>query len=101
MTCYKSRVVRAALAKKGFRPVNSRDIFYIYYHNEQKTGVRTMLSMGSNHDIGDNLISKMARQLHLDKNEFQKLIDCTLSRDGLCELYEKRGILQATPKLEL
>jgi hypothetical protein len=79
--------------KKGFQQVNSRDFFYIYYHNGQKTGIHTKVSMGSNHDIGDSLISKMARQVQLSKDEFGNLVDCRLSGEELRMTYERRGIL--------
>jgi predicted RNA binding protein YcfA (HicA-like mRNA interferase family) len=92
MTCYKSRKVISALLKKGFAATPGDHHFLVYYYNGEKTAVYTMVSHGANHDIGDNLISKMKEQLQISKEDFQRLVDCTLSGDGLRGIYEQKGI---------
>ncbi len=94
MTCYKSRKVKHALLKKGFQGCNTDHLVLIYYYNGQKTDIHTKVSFGANHDIDDSLISKIKDQLNLEKNEFCKLVDCTLSKEQLKNLYETKGIVQ-------
>jgi hypothetical protein len=38
--------------------------------------------------VGANLISRMSRQLHLSKEQFLDLIDCTLDADGYRAIIE-------------
>ena len=93
MTSYKSRKVRAALLKKGFRQANSDHFFYVYYHNGQQTGINTKISMGANHDINESLVSHMKRQLSLTKDEFSGVIECHIDEKKLSEIYESKKIL--------
>jgi hypothetical protein len=81
-------VIDAALRKKGFqRQMNGKHIRYYWIADEV---IRTQMShgmMGSTLSI--DLISKMARQLRLTKQQFLDLIDCRLSENGYCEIIEK------------
>ena len=74
------RDIDAALCKKGFRRETDGDhVCYLLTNSH----VRTKVSHGTMGDtIGVNLISRMARQLHLSKAQFLDLIDCTLGEDG-------------------
>jgi hypothetical protein len=40
----------------------------------------TTMSRGHT-ELGDALVSMVARQLHLNKQDLEKLVECTLSRD--------------------
>ena len=94
MTIYKSRKIRKALLKKGFKSsTNDHDLF-IYIYKGQVTDIWTCISFGPNHDIDDNLISKMKRQIHLEKEEFCNLVECTLDKTGLERIYENRNIVR-------
>lgn len=58
----------------------------------QKTNVKTMTSHTPKmKDIPDNLISAMARQCKLSKNDFLGVVDCPLSRDDLENILRERG----------
>lgn len=78
--------VERALQKKGFKQSESHHRFFVYYSKGgQKTAVNTKTSHGHS-EVSDDLLSKMARQLKLNRGEFLDLVDCPLSRDE----YEKK-----------
>jgi hypothetical protein len=73
-------MVDAALRQKGFLPHNGDHVYYYLYVDGKKTVVRTKISHGEK-EIGDNLLSLMARQVKLTKKLFGDLIDCPLTHD--------------------
>lgn len=78
----KRRSVEMALERKGFQK-NQRDHRKFIYHMDsgEKTAVWTKTSHGSSHkDISPINLGKMAKQCKLDKNDFERLLDCPLSR---------------------
>lgn len=82
------RIVERALERKEFVRQEGRDhLLFIYVTLAgMKSSIRTMTSRGTGKaDIGDPLISKMAKQCKLRKRDFERLIDCSLSRED----YEK------------
>ena len=86
---FKRRDVVSALLEKGFRiKEKSGHTKFIYVTlNGTRPGITTYVSRGKKYtDLGDDLIGKMARQLKLQKKEFEQLILCTLKRHE----YEKR-----------
>jgi predicted RNA binding protein YcfA (HicA-like mRNA interferase family) len=86
----KGREIDAALNKKGFRRETDGD-HVCYSLTDSK--IQTKVSHGAMGDtIGTNLMSRMARQLHLTKTQFLDLIDCTLNEDGYREIL--RGDLE-------
>jgi len=75
--------VKSALERKGFQLSNT-DHLKLVYHNKarKKTGIWTKISHGSDHkDISDDNLSRMAKQCRLHKKDFNRLLDCPLSRD--------------------
>ena len=78
------RSIDAALRKKGFvRSVDSDHVVYRLFSIHGELLARTKIShgmMGSS--INVHLISVMARQLHLTKNQFLELIECSLDEEG-------------------
>ena len=87
---YSGRVIDAALCKKGFLKEADGDHIRYFLPNETGTDwiVRTKISHGMKGSTIDAwLLSQMARQLHLTKNQFFDLIDCTLDEESY------RGIL--------
>ena len=86
------REIDAALRRKGFTcKSDGKHLRYSYIlPGGNKAAVNTLIShgmMGS--ALSANLISRMARQLRLTKNEFLKLIDCTLDENGYREILQK------------
>ena len=79
----KKNDVIKVLKKKGFTLDDSRDhkYFYLYNSDGTRSTVYTKISRGSNNEINDGLLGEMMRQIHLDKNSFNKYMDCTLSKE--------------------
>ena len=82
--------IDSALCKKGFRrKKNGKHILYFLNGNPR---VRTMISHGTmGETIDADLISKMARQLRLTKNQFLNLIDCTVSEKDYRAILRNQG----------
>ncbi len=75
------RDIDTALCKKGFRRTMSGK--HIQYFFKDAPRIRTMISHGmGGAPLSADLISRMARQLHLTKSQFLDLIDCLLSEEG-------------------
>lgn len=83
----KKAKVESALKKKGFEQTDGDHRFFVYVTIDgKKTAVRTKTSHTPKmKDIPDNLLSQMAKQCRLSKNNFFRLLDCPLGR----EEYEK------------
>ena len=71
----KTRNIEKSLIKKGFRLRNS-DHKYFIYEGSKKKGIVTKISHSHN-EIGDDLISKMSKQLNMSKDFFVSYIECT------------------------
>ena len=85
----KGRDIDSALRKKGFlRDTSGDHIFYLFGGTKVKTKISHGM-LGSS--IGAGLIGDMAIQLHLSKNQFLALIDCTMSADEYREMIETLG----------
>lgn len=78
------RLVEAALVKKGFQLRTGDHNYFIYIGLDGKKSLaRTKTSFGRGFDIDDWLLSQMARQCGLTRQNFLRLIDCPLDREGL------------------
>jgi hypothetical protein len=77
--------VEAGLERKGFVAVE-RDHRYFTYHTiaGHKTSVWTKTSRGTGYKtLGDDLVSKMAKQCGLTSKQFKDLVVCPLTRDKM------------------
>ena len=80
----KRRDVLSNLQRKGFiSKERGRHVFLIYHNADgQKTEISTFVSRGTKYkDLGDDLVSSMAKQCKLTIGEFGELVDCSMSRD--------------------
>ncbi|MGL4593391.1 MAG: hypothetical protein ACRCUY_01535 [Thermoguttaceae bacterium] len=78
----KGREINSALCRKGF--IRHEDGDHIRYFLFTKTGERRIASTKISHGmmgttLSPKLVSVMAMQLHLSKDDFLALIDCTIS----------------------
>ena len=91
----KRRDVEASLERKGFSRKEGDHAFFIYYTEAgSKTSVRTKTSHGTGKkDLGEALISLMAKQCKLTKADFHQLIECPLSRKRYEEKLRENGDL--------
>lgn len=82
----KTKVI-GSLEKKGFKATREKKhTHYVYFDLQNKlTTITTSISHNSKKDLGTPLISSMASQVKLTKNQFCQFVDCDLSQ----QQYEK------------
>jgi hypothetical protein len=87
--------VLASLTSKGFAKATGDHVMLVFHTVDgRKTSVRTKVSHTPKmRDIPDNLVSQMARQCKLSKEEFLGVVDCPVSRAALEEILRERGAL--------
>ena len=91
----KAREVQRGLQRKGFRETDSRHRKYEYYKlNGQEGGINTLMSHGADRDISDHLLGQMARQLHLNRRQFDELIDCRLGQSDYEAMLRRGGFIR-------
>ena len=82
-----------SLCKKGFSEQDGGDHRYFRLMQGGKdTGIFTMVSLGGRkyRTLGNDLVSKMAKQLKLQTKEFVQLVDCTLTGEQYVALLTDR-----------
>ncbi len=77
--------VKRILLKKGFSEVPGDHEYFYIYRNGKKTAINTKISRGSQKDIPDGLLKTMMKQIRLEKDDFERYMNCTMS----CEEYIK------------
>ena len=89
------RKIEEALTCKGFERNEGDHHFFVYRTIKgRKTSIRTKTSHTPKmKEIGDSILTQMAKQCHLNKQEFLNLVDCPLSREGFETLLADRGKL--------
>jgi predicted RNA binding protein YcfA (HicA-like mRNA interferase family) len=88
----KNHIIIARLKKKGFSTEMSKHIKLTFQHNGCDTQIRTWVSHGKK-EIGDRLLSLMAEQLHLSKQQFTEAIDCRVDGEALILIYDELDLL--------
>ena len=81
--------------KKGFIAEDRRrHVQYHFYVDGRDTGAFTFVSKGSGREeIGDSLLSAMARELGIRKGELEKLVDCSWTEADLRGELGRQGVL--------
>ena len=92
----KARAVERRLLRKGFHIENSRHRHFTYIKRDGRAAdhIATVMSHGSDRDIDDRLLGKMARQLNLTRRQFDQLIDCSLSQADYEALMRRGGFIR-------
>lgn len=87
--------VENCLEKKGFnKSFNDHKKLIYYSFSGKKTSVWTKTSHGSGHNkLSKDILYKMAKQCRLSNKDFEKLIDCPLSRENYETILIQNGIL--------
>ena len=77
----KKRRIASALLEKAFteRSGKSDHRVFLYLVEGKKTGISTRMSHSSQTDVSRQLVSAMAQQCRLSKDEFLDLVDCPMS----------------------
>ena len=73
--------IKKSLQKKGFvEEKRAKHIQYRFYYKNRRTKIYTFVSRGAeSKDISRSILSQMAEQCRVSNENFQKLIDCSLS----------------------
>ena len=80
------------LLQKGFIESPGDHKFLEFWYNG-KFVLHTKISRGSSKDLGDGLISQMAHQCKLPKNQFMSFAKCDITQDQYEAILLKNGIL--------
>lgn len=90
----KKKAVESALKKKGFKLKEGHHHYFIYHTIAgKKTTIKTKTShTPSMKEIPDNLLSQMAKQCRLKKDQFFDLLDCPLEQKGYEEILRENNI---------
>jgi hypothetical protein len=94
LASYKTRDINTSLLRKGFKPKDTDHHFYYFTHEGKKTSVYTKTSHGKSSVDDINLIGKMQKQLHLNKNQFKLLIECPLGENEYIEILRSKNVLK-------
>lgn len=81
------------LVSEGFKETNTHHEMYWLYVGNRKTSVRTRISH-SESEYGDRLLNQMAKQVGLNRTEFDDLIECPLTQDEYLQRLRTRGIVR-------
>lgn len=92
MASLDSRKVESALSKKGFSATIGDHHYFRLFLNGKDTGIYTKTSHNGQ-EIGDMLISKMAKQLYMDKTFFKAFVECSKSQEDYEILLREQKIL--------
>ena len=89
------RQIEASLTAKGFERKEGDHHFYSYRTTAgKKTRVFTKTShTPSMKTIADELLSRMAQQCQLTKQQFLELVDCPMTREGYEQILSAKGML--------
>ena len=91
----KRNEIDSALTTKGFDKINKKKDHYYYYLkvDGMDVGIYTKISRGSKaREIGEPLISIMAKQLRINKRQFINLVDCTVDYGAYLDILRSNGI---------
>ena len=87
--------VERSLEKKGFQRKEGDHHYFNYYTKAgKKTRVFTKTSHGVK-ELDDTLLGMMSRQCKLTRQDFDRLIDCPLDRDGYERKLIDSGVVEA------
>lgn len=86
----KTREIEEALLSKGFMKEDKKHKMFFLYYGDKRTSIYAMTSHGIK-EYGENLLAKMAREIKLNRNELDDLIECPLQKDDFIEKLKKDG----------
>ena len=89
---FKKRKIRSSLRKKGFEEdKDGKHISLTYITLDgNESPIKTHVSHGSkSRDLGDSLISEMAKQVKLSTEDFKQLVLCKMGQADYEEIIKK------------
>jgi predicted RNA binding protein YcfA (HicA-like mRNA interferase family) len=83
------------LKKKGFITAKNKsgDHHYLEFYHDGIMILYTKISHGSKKDLDSYLIKQMSEQCKLSKDDFAKLVNCTLSEKGYIAILNDKGLI--------
>jgi len=94
MSPVKVRKIIRELKRKGFCEINKKGhYFYYFIHEGKRTSINTFISRGES-EYSDSLLSHMKKELRLSKEQFDGVIDCSIMREDLLDIYLNNGIIK-------
>ena len=94
MSPVKVRKITKELKRKGFCEINKRRHYaYCFIHEGKRTSIITIISRGES-EYSDSLLSHMKKELRLSKEQFDGVIDCSIMREDLLNIYLSNGIIK-------
>jgi len=88
------REIEAGLSNKGFAKSESHHSYFVYVSLDGKKSLaKTHTSHGRSFDIDDSLLSKMARQCGINRQQFLRLVECPMQRLEFEDLLRQAGKL--------
>ncbi|MDR3197072.1 MAG: hypothetical protein LBU34_04300 [Planctomycetaceae bacterium] len=95
MSTRKRTEIEKALSQKGFQLQENKDHRYYFFRVNGKSITKTKVSHGIKYkDLSDDLISQMAKQCRLSKNDFLKFIDCSMSQQQYENQLQQKNLLE-------
>ena len=92
MATRKAREIKEGLTKKGFITVQGDHTFLFLSVEGRKSSIRTKISHGIK-EYGDNLLSYVARELHISTKQLDDLLDCPLKYEDYLSILKTKKIL--------
>lgn len=96
MGSLKVKEVISNIQKKGFKEAINKSIdhkWFEFWHEGKLTRARTKFSHGEK-EIGDSLISLIARQLYLTGNQFKLFVQCDISYEQYAKILKEKGFIK-------
>ncbi|MDR2438177.1 MAG: hypothetical protein LBE12_02245 [Planctomycetaceae bacterium] len=95
MSTRKRTEIETALSQKGFQLQENKDHRYYFFRYNGRLITRTKVSHGTKYkDLSDDLISQMAKQCRLSKNDFLKFVDCSVSQQQYEIKLQQQNLLE-------
>lgn len=92
MTVFNAKEVEKALKRVGFEMEPGDHNYFRLYINGKRTSIRTKTSH-NRQDIGDALIEKMRKQVHLTKKQFIDLINNNMTKDEYVAILKQNQLI--------
>lgn len=88
----KTRDIERSLPEKGFTREGGDHVYFSFVHEGKDLGISTYFSHGDR-EIGDPLISRMAKQVKLSKRDFVRLVECPMDHAEYVERLRGQSLL--------
>lgn len=93
MTVIKTRDLKSALLKKGFKLTEGSHHFYQLYDDQDRpTNIFTKISH-SHREISDPLINAVKKDMHLEKNQLIKYSECILTKEEYYSILKSKNLI--------